>query len=271
MEKIGCVFFHQGWTDIIVCLPLINYYSEIYDKIYILMRDGSKNLIDFYIKNFNNVFVIYFNFNIVYNPEFNIDTNFNNNYILVDNNIIRIPENYDILFHYHFDIYRKDKYKNINKIKNIQVSSFQEAFYKYYDIDFSTRINKFEFTRNLELENSVYENFINQYSNKYILYHDDENNTRNGNFYVNTKINFDIKKSDFNYVNLNLKSNTFFDYIKVLINSAEMHLIDSVWGALIFQLDAKYGLFGHIPIYLYPLRNHHNIFNNSKLNNWTIK
>ena len=34
-----------------------------------------------------------------------------------------------------------------------------------------------------------------------------------------------------------------FDYIKIIENAQEIHLLDSVWGTLIYQLDAKYNLF----------------------------
>ena len=35
MDKKGFIYFHQGWTDIINCLALINYYCERYNKIYL--------------------------------------------------------------------------------------------------------------------------------------------------------------------------------------------------------------------------------------------
>ena len=234
------------------------------------MRSDSKDLIDFYIRDLNNVFIIYIesdNGRIYHN----IDTSYNGETISIINNTINIPNNYDILFHYHHDIYRKDKYKNINSNSSINVSCFQEAFYKLYDIDFMTRINKFSIIRDIELENKTYDNFINKFSDKYILYHDDENNSRLGPYSVNTKINFENKLNEFTYVNLNLMSNVFFDYIKILINSKEIHLIDSIWGALIFKLDAKYRLFNHINIYIYALRGHNNIFINPTLNNWHFK
>ena len=43
-----------------------------------------------------------------------------------------------------------------------------------------------------------------------------------------------VKNDDISYVNLNGITNIFFDYIKILENSIEIHLLDSVWGALVY-------------------------------------
>ena len=68
MNKEGILYFHQGWTDIINCLALINYYCNLYDKIYLIMRDNAKELIDFYTKDIKNL-------NIFYEKKENIATN----------------------------------------------------------------------------------------------------------------------------------------------------------------------------------------------------
>ena len=60
--------------------------------------------------------------------------------------------------------------------------------------------------------------------------------------------------------------------IKVLENAIEIHLLDSVWGAFIYQLDAKYKLFQSKKIVLYAKRGYHKMFLSPvKLNNWIIK
>ena len=33
--------FHQGWTDIILCLGLIYYYSKISNKLVVIMRNDA--------------------------------------------------------------------------------------------------------------------------------------------------------------------------------------------------------------------------------------
>jgi hypothetical protein len=63
----------------------------------------------------------------------------------------------------------------------------------------------------------------------------------------------------------------FFDYIKVLENAIEIYLLDSIWGAFIYQLDAKYKLFQNKKIFLYAKRGYRKMFEEPvRLENWTI-
>ena len=69
----------------------------------------------------------------------------------------------------------------------------------------------------------------------------------------------------------NTKSDIFFDMICILQNAFEIHLIDSIWAAFIYLLDAKYKLFNDKQIYIYALRGHHAMFTRPiKLLNWKI-
>ena len=150
------------------------------------------------------------------------------------------------------DILRNDKYKNAFA----QTSGFfVTKFYTCYDIPYINRINDFTFNRNIKLEENKYNEFINKYGKKYILYHEIIEN-----YDKNIKI-----------INLNGISNIFFDMIKILENAIEIHLLDSVWGALIYQLDAKYRLFQSKKIILYAKRGYKEMFLNPiKLDNWEI-
>ena len=59
--------------------------------------------------------------------------------------------------------------------------------------------------------------------------------------------------------------------IKVLENALEIHLLDSIWGAFIYQLDANYKLFQNKKIFLYAKRGYNIMFEQPiKLNNWII-
>jgi len=247
------VAFHQGWTDIVCQLPIINFYSKHYDEIKIFFREDSKELVNFYIKGLKNVYPIY----VKTNNGSNLFEYFNTNSLFLD---------YDILFHGQYEVYRKDK------IKAIQGKYFFiEEFYRSYGIEYNNRVDCFEFIRDEILENKKYEDFINQYGNNYVIYHDDPNNHLYGIHHKSTKINFDIILKDHEYVNLNQKSNIFFDYIKIIKNAKEIHLVDSIWAALIYQIDAKYSLFSEKQINLYPKRGHVEMFNSpKKLKNWKI-
>jgi len=236
----GILYFHQGWTDIINCLSLIDYYLENYDKIYLFSREDSKNLIDFYLLNKNNkVIPIYIN-------KSNLD-NLNTIHFFSKN--IDNINNYNILYHGCHDCYRKDNYNNSFSKSG---SFFVESFYKLYNINYMTRVTHFNIQRNYDLENSKYDEFIKKYGEKYILQHE---------------INDVISKLPI--INLNGTTDIFFDYIKIIENAQEIHLLDSVWGTLIYQLDAKYNLFKNIKIYIYCKRGYHDMFKNPiQLDNW---
>ena len=243
MNNTGILYFHQGWTDIINCLSLINYYCNIYDKIYLIIRDDAIKMIDFYIKDINNI-------KILYEEKKNIDCN-GINFVINKYKDLNL-QNSDFLCIGCHDYFRKDNYSN--KFLN-SYDFFVKKFYECYNISYITRINDFSFTRNLELENNVYDNFINKYGNKYILYHE-------------VIENYDTDKQ---IVNLNGISEIFFDMIKVLENAIEIHLLDSIWGAFIYLLDGKYKLFQNKKIFLYANRGYNKMFTEPiKLDNWTI-
>ena len=160
--------------------------------------------------------------------------------------------NYDFLGIGCHDIIRKDKYNNSFRCID---NCFVKGFYQSYDIPYITRINNFEFSRSYQLEEKTYNNFINIHGNRYILYHE-----------VIENYNKDIK-----IINLNGISNIFFDTIKILENAIEIHLLDSIWGAFIYQLDAKYKLFQNKKIFLYAKRDYRKMFEEPiKLDNWII-
>ena len=159
------------------------------------------------------------------------------------------------------DNYRNDTYdNNFFKYK----CYFVKKFYIPYNIPYITRINNFIFTRNLELENQKYNDFVNTHGDKYILIHQD----RPRNILIEQFID---NNNNYKIIDLNNTTEIFFDMIKILENSIEIHLIDSVWGAFIYLLDAKYNLFKNKNIYLYPLRGHTEMFIDPiKLKNWKI-
>ena len=244
--KEGLLYFHQGWTDIINCLALINYYCHLYDNIYLVMRSDAKGLVDFYTRTLTNIKIIYVPWNNIKSYPQLSNYMRSSNYDKVD----FLEDSVDRLFIGLHSKYRTDKYKGLFQ------GFFVKGFYTSYDISYITRINDFTFRRDYGLENKTYNNFIQKYGNKYILYHEIIEN-----YDKSIKI-----------VNLNGISNVFFDMIKVLEHSIEIHLLDSVWGAFIYQLDAKYGLFKGKKIVLYPKRSYRAMFTEPvKLDNWVIK
>ena len=245
MNNTGILYFHQGWTDIINCLALINYYRNLYDKIYLIIRNDSYELINFYTKDITNI-------QILYEEKQNIDDN-GIQFVINKYNNINL-NNVDFLGIGCHDSSRRDQYNN--KFRFID-NCFVKGFYLSYDIPYIERINSFNISRDYKLEEEIYNKFINLYGNDYILYHESIEN-------------YDTHKK---IVNLNKISNIYFDYIKVLENAIEIHLLDSSWAAICYLLDSKYKLFQNknIPIYLYAKRNYNQMFLDPvKLENWKI-
>lgn len=245
MPKEGILYFHQGWTDIINSLALINYYCNLYETIYLIMREDAKPILDFYTKDIKNLQIFYENKQTIdYTNGFEHVINKYSNLQLQELELLGIGCH---------DMHRKDDFKHaFSRSTN---SFLPNKFYESYNISFTTRITDFNFTRDKELENSIYEKFINMHGKKYILYHE-------------IITNYDHSKK---IVNLNGISNIFFDMIQVLENALEIHLLDSVWAAFIYQLDAKHGLFQNKKIVLYAKRGHRRMFEEPiKLKNWII-
>lgn len=211
------------------------------------MKEDAKHLIDFYTKDLTNIEVLYA-------PTDMLTFNYigHQYYFLM-------LERPDVLGIGGHDVSRNDEYKGIfDKTmadKNTKVSCFVEAFYVCYNIPYNIRIDDFTFTRNYDLEQATYQNFVNKYGNEYILYHE-------------VISNYDESKKIVNLTNI---SDTFFDMITVLEHALEIHLLDSVWAAFIYQLDAKYGLFKHKKINVYLIRNYGTIFSKPiSLDNWAF-
>jgi len=253
-NMIGILYFHHNWTDVMNSMSLIDYYSsKKYKKIIILVKKNSEKLLEYYIYNKENIEIIYFELDdnsCIILPE-----------LLKKNNILMNDLNYDILFHGNADSDRNDKYKgkfsNIPNDKIINGGFVNNGFYECYDIPSKVRIEYFNFYRDKDAEEKIYQDFIKKYGKNYILHHE---------------IDGSLENNEISYVNLNKISDTFLDHIKVLENSIEFHLLDSCWGALIYILDSKYGLFKDKNVFLYSKRGYTKMFSEPiLLPNWKIK
>ena len=223
--KNGLLYFHQGYSDIINCLSLVNYYAGKYNSLKILMRDDFRETFDFYIRGLKNVEALYL-------TKEQLDSN---NF----SSISHIVGNHDILFHGYNDFYRIDKFKGAFH-RNI---FYVKGFYTIYDIDYMDKVNYFSFERDLEMEDKFYKSFIDKNGEDYMVYHENEDN----------KINID--KNDYRFVSLNGISNNIFETIKVLEISKEIHIVDSIWAAFCYLLDSKYKILQNKKVYLYPFGN----------------
>jgi hypothetical protein len=243
----GLLLFHQGWTDIINCLSLINICSKRYTILYAIFREDATEIINYYIRDLKNVIPVYI-------PKKTLDKGEIEQYIKT------LPiDNYEYFGGY--DSGRIDKYKNAySNLIQKGIHPFEKLFYVSYDIPYSQRFSEFEISRNIELENEVYDRlYTNQ---KYICTHTNPELQ----LYVNPN-----STQTYHVIELNKSSNIFFDMIKVLENASEIHVIDSVWAAICYLIDCRYRLFENVQVYVYCHRGFHRMFEDPlKLPNWTI-
>jgi hypothetical protein len=280
MNKKAFVYFHQGWTDVIMCLGLIDHYASMYDELWVFIRSDSKELLDYYVQGKPNIKVLSVDTD---NGRFYGSIGVSNDVLEVtyDRNLdnppysqIRIPSDFDLRFHGAHDMMRVDGYRGAMSPQNggkLNGMHFSEMFYAAYDIPFSKRITDFTLNRNHEVENEIYKNFVETFGTKYIVYHDDRMNHVRGEHHVDTEITFPHRRTDCVYVNLNGISPIIFDYLKVIENAEEIHLIDSIWGCACYQMDGRYGFLQGKTVHLYAMRGHSALFTKPlDLENWKV-
>lgn len=246
MKGNGLLYFHQGWTDIVNCLALINIYAERYRVLYLLIREDVSPMIRMYTAPIKNVVP-------VFKPKEHLDNI--RWYNLIDSQI-KID---GIEFIGNFDIWRhpNDPY-NSSYMKYPQPKfAFERLFYECYGIPHSNRIDRFSLVRNPDAEEALFSKL--NPTSPYVCVH------------TNPSVGTVAVPADANVIELNGSSDVFFDMIKVLQNASEIHCIDSVWAAVCYLLDAKYGLLSHIPITVYCYRKFDRMFCEPKrLPNWKL-
>lgn len=238
----GLLYTHQGWTDIVNCLALINYNAERYKRVYILVREDAKWLILFYIRGLRNVIPIF-------RPKHDLD--FKHWSASVDP-AIGSPA---LEFIGHHDKHRQDPF--VGAFSRTP-EPFERGFYEAYGIPYSIRISKFKLNRAPEDEAKRFAQYAK--TEPYICVH--------GNREAGL---IPPVSTDLPIVDLHESSPAFFDMLKVLMHAKEIHLIDSVWAAICYHIDASEGLLSHVPISVYCYRGYSRMFTEPmRLPNWTI-
>jgi hypothetical protein len=265
MDKKKYLFItNQGFTDIFILLPILKYYSLKCIHICLVIRKESEEFINYFIKDINLIDVLYLDRDYIITLrnscwENKIDVFIKNHKILnffKEKNLI-IEEYYKMYIGQH-DNCLSYNLESFNILFSKYNGNWVKAFYHSKKLDYNIRKNYFKFERNYELENITYENFIKEFGEDYNLSHSVNNNI--------------IKKyNSYNTILLNNKTFLFFDYIKILINSKNIFVVDSVWCIFIYLLDLNYQLFSNKIIYFYPSKYNAKFFiNEPLLDNWRI-
>jgi hypothetical protein len=228
------VLFHQGWTDIINSIGLVQYLSVRYDKLYVMIREDAIDLILYIFRDWSDSIV----------P------------IAVHRESLDEVHPYDILemaginvthivnhMHGLYDVYREDEYAEVYNKSRADGMFFVEAFYTPYTIPYSVRTEWFAVTRDEEREKAVYEAFTQLHGTEYGLQH-----------------LIDVESSKYPIISLNMISDYIFDMALVLDRAKEIHVIDSIWAAVIYHLQVKYGICSSIPVYISCKRGYDEMF-----------
>jgi hypothetical protein len=236
MEKKCIILFHQGWTDIILCIGLVFYNLKYYDEIYLLIRDDSKDMINFIFRNNDNVKTIFIKNDLLNNSNVrkNYIYNIASKYSISNDNILLYG---GCLTHCGYG--KHNNYKSINCNEGSK-----DYFYSTYNIDSIECINSFNISRDYTLENNKYEEIISKIGNNYVIVFNDikRNLFINNNYIVNKELpTFNLCES----------STICFDMIKVINESKEIHILSTFWSLIIYNLQKKYNLFMNIPIYFH--------------------
>tara|TARA_Y100000996_G_scaffold415577_1_gene411369 strand:- start:2743 stop:3534 length:792 start_codon:yes stop_codon:yes gene_type:complete len=242
-KKESFVMFHQGWTDIILCIGLIFYNLDNYSNVVLLMREDSKDMIDFIFRNIININIIYINKKL-------LDTDYKYKVIAEYKN-----KNFDI------NLYGGSLNKNINHIPKDIANKYH--FYKSYSIDENLSIQNFKIERNYQLEDNKYKYLINKIGDKYVIIFDDKD--RNLSIDKSKIINKNLPT--FNLCN---SSKICFDLIKIIENAEEIHILSTFWSLIIYQLQKKYNLFNKNNIYFHDSRRSGYYSSLYENNNWII-
>jgi hypothetical protein len=228
--------FHQGWTDIINQLALINFYEKKYDLIELYIRNESKELIEFYCRNLKKISINYINKDSVHSCDFLGQKDINE---------------YDLVLHGSLDRFRKDNYRNKFYSDIHSRMEYISSFYLSYNIPIENKIFFFELDRDLVKEDYEYNNFISKHGSNYILYHFDQNFPGGDTGIDLSEI---LKEKNIPAINLNGLFDNPFLSIKILQNAKELHLTDSMWGSICYLLECKYNIFKNNIVYYYPYK-----------------
>lgn len=239
----GMLYTHQGWTDIVNCLALINHYATVYKRLYVLVREDARPLILFYIRGLRNVIPLF-------RPKADLD--FKHWSRLVDPIVGPLA----LEFIGHHDKHRTD---GLAGAFGRWGEPFERAFYEAYRLPYEVRVSNFKLYRAPEDEARRFAQYAKE--EPYICVH---SNREAG--------LLPPVPEGATTVELHESSPAFFDMLKVLMHAKEIHLIDSVWAAICYHIDASEGLLSHVPITVYCYRGYSRMFTEPKrLPNWTVR
>jgi hypothetical protein len=258
------IIIHQGIGDLFNSIGIINYYSNKYNNIFVFVLNNInlEILSEIFFNNKNIIPIIpdFVDYNNTIHPNtcINCMTNGNENYCPRNSNIKCKYINYD---NYNGYIIKIGSFNYYEEWTNFRLNDFSyvHSFYNYNGLNPDIRLTNFILFNDKEKEKNIYNNFIKKYGNNYILIHEDTDR----NMYVDRN---KILNKNLPIININKISNYYVDYLEVIKNSKEIHLIYSSWSMFIFLLSYKL-IDNKIFLHKSNIIREDNIYKNPDLNN----
>lgn len=204
---------HLSLNELFIINGIVNYYSTIYDKVYLLCKQ----------KDFETINQLFLDNNLII--PFGI--NFNQNILPNNHHIFSEYSNLDII-RIGYNNSNWNLLKSSHIIGNTSYLYFK-TFYTQLNLDYHIRYQYEKINRNYYSEELFYLEVMKNYNNRYKFIHgiidNDiiENNTENI-LIFNPFINFYNKYSKFNNLWTGKVSNNMLDYCTILEKADEIHL-----------------------------------------------
>jgi len=184
------IYHHLGLGDHIICNGMVRYFCKKYDNVVIFCKTNYYDNVSYMYRDLNNLEI----FNFSDDAEVVQFINQNSN---VKNNLI------------------KPGFENLDSCLNRM--TFDEAFYYLAGLDFQIRFDEFYFERDLEKEDEVCKT-LNLDDEKYIFVLDDPKRGYNIDMSKVTD-KYNVIRNDYQF--------RMFDYIKLLENAEEIHMMQT--------------------------------------------
>jgi len=188
--SIKYIYHHLGLGDHIICNGMVRYFCKKYDNVVIFCKTNYYDNVSYMYRDLNNLEI----FNFSDDAEVVQFINQNSN---VKNNLI------------------KPGFENLDSCLNRM--TFDEAFYYLAGLDFQIRFDEFYFERDLEKEDEVCKT-LNLDDEKYIFVLDDPKRGYNIDMSKVTD-KYNVIRNDYQF--------RMFDYIKLLENAEEIHMMQT--------------------------------------------
>ena len=210
------IHHHLGLGDHIICNGMVRHFCKKYDNIVIFCKTNYYDNVSYMYRDLNNLEI--FNFSDDVEVVQFINGNFN-----VKNNLI------------------KPGFENLDSC--LDRMTFDEAFYHLAGLDFQIRFDEFYFERDIEKEDEVCKT-LNPDGEKYIFVLDDP---KRGYHIDMSKVTDEYKviRNDYKF--------KMFDYIKLLENAEEIHMMQTGFLDMVnsYKMD-KPKIYRHNYVRNYP-------------------